>query len=256
MSYLDALRKQSSNPGPSPRQRVPGLEYEDVETDIGQSTRDPKKHEEMMKMFNEMPKEVQLRIRTKMAQRKKQSQGPFDKKVAANESRNKNQEKLKATLDYRNEVREKAEIAKQTKADVTFRNAQIKEQKKVQDATIKSDKKAADTFRKANLKLRTELETFATDKQVLDLKVAQAKQKYLTENAIIDQTTGDYKDESYAEAEKQGSYLIQEHNLKRRAKLRKYFLQAMNDYNGDKNAVIDLFEKYGLKKELLGPQKK
>lgn len=251
MSYLDALRKQSSNPGPSPRQRVPGLEYEDVETDIGQSTRDSKKHEEMMKMFNEMPKEVQLRIRTKVEQRRKKLQEPFDKKVAANELRNKNQEKLKSNLEYRNEVRRKAEIDKQTKADVKFRNAQIKEQKKKQDAIMKEEKKSADTFRKANLKLRTELETFDTEKKLLDLKVAQAKQKYLRENAVIDRTTGEYQKESIAEAERQGDNLIKEHNVRRAAKLRKYFLQAMNDYNGDSNAVMDLFDKYGLKEELL-----
>ena len=99
MSYLDALKDQTIR-----RPKV------DVETDIGQPN-DPKEHEEMMKLFNEMPREVQLRIRTKVEQRRRQSQGPVDKKVAANELRNQNQEKLKANLKYRNEVKRKRKRA-------------------------------------------------------------------------------------------------------------------------------------------------
>lgn len=242
MNYRDILAKQSSSSVPQHKGRREPVE---VETDIGQPTRDEAKHKEMMKMFNELPLESQLKIKMMAQKRKKAMSAEHNNKVAKQDSRNAYQEKMKSNLSFKMEQQAKKEEAARIKAENAVRNKEIKEQK----AKLKAENKKIETLNKNINKLQISMEDFAKDKNLQILKEQQIEREWLEKNGRIDPATGDYKEEFKKRAKQQTQFSNQEYMQNRNALLRKKFLEAMNLFQ-DSDKVMEFFDKYGLSEEI------
>jgi len=248
MNYTDILAKQSSNNVPEHKGRNKPVE---VETDIGKSQFDDKKHEEMMKMFKELPLDAQLRIKTMAEKKRKSMTAEHDSAVAEQEKRNAYQEKMKSNMSFKMAQQAKKEEAARIKAENAVRNKEIKEQK----AKLKADKKATDTLNKNINKLQISMEDFAKEKNLQILKEQQLERKWLEENGRIDPATGEYKEKDKERAKSQSQYSNQEYMQNRNALLRKKFLEAFELFR-DSEKVMEFFDKYGLKEEIQAMRQK
>ena len=179
----------------------------------------------------------------------------------------------KSNLKYKMDKEAEAKLQAETLRDVKLRNKNLSAQKKEAEKAEKEQKaaqkkeearvKAANTkeearvkaFNAAQLTMAKNLDSFSSEENLMSLKVAQAKQTHLANNARIDRTTGEYRREDILAAEQSTQYIMQEYKLRRRAKLRKAFIQSMNDHSGDVDAVMKMFEQYGLDAEIIAMRK-